>query len=38
MVQRFDLASTPSVPWKNGGGSTRELACWPQGAGMDGFE
>ena len=38
MVQRFDLASTPSVPWKNGGGSTRELACWPQGAGMDNFE
>lgn len=37
-LQFFDLASTPAVPWKNGGGSTRELACWPQGAGMDGFE
>ena len=24
----FDLASTPSMPWKNGGGSTQELACW----------
>ncbi len=38
MKQFLDLASTPPVPWKNGGGSTRELACWPPGAGMDGFE
>lgn len=36
-MQFLDLAATPSVPWKNGGGSTRELACWPPGAGMDGF-
>jgi len=33
-MQFLDLAATPSVPWKNGGGSTRELACWPPGAGM----
>ena len=33
----FDLAAIPATPWKNGGGSTRELACWPPGAGMDGF-
>lgn len=34
----FDLASTPSMPWKNGGGSTQELACWPRGADMNSFE
>ena len=34
----FDLATTPATPWKNGGGSTQEIACWPPGAGMDGFE
>ena len=33
----FDLAKIPPSPWKNGGGSTRELACWPPGAGMDSF-
>ena len=37
-MQRFDLAAVPPTPWKNGGGHTRELACWPPGAGMDGFE
>ena len=36
-MQFLDLAATSSVPWKNGGGSTRELACWPPGAGMDSF-
>lgn len=34
----FDLATAPSTPWKNGGGSTQELACWPPGADMNGFE
>jgi environmental stress-induced protein Ves len=37
-MQRFDLAAVPPTPWKNGGGHTRELACWPPGAGMDAFE
>lgn len=37
-MQRFDLAAVPPTPWKNGGGHTRELACWPLGATMDGFE
>ena len=36
-LQFFDLATVPATPWKNGGGSTRELACWPLGAGMDAF-
>jgi environmental stress-induced protein Ves len=35
---RFDLAAIAPTPWKNGGGCTRELACWPPGAGMDAFE
>lgn len=38
MLEFFDLAAAPSVPWKNGGGSTQELVCWPPGAGLEGFE
>jgi environmental stress-induced protein Ves len=34
----FDLSTTPRMPWKNGGGSTQEIACWPPGADMNGFE
>jgi environmental stress-induced protein Ves len=30
-------ASLAAVPWKNGGGVTRELACHPAGAGFDDF-
>ncbi|MEU7554351.1 HutD family protein [Streptomyces sp. NPDC044571] len=26
-----------AVPWKNGGGVTREIAAWPEGAGTDDF-
>ena len=41
MLHHFDLATVPATPWKNGGGSTRELACWPPSAGagadMDNF-
>jgi len=37
-MHRFDLATVPPTPWKNGGGATRELACWPSGAGMHDFE
>ncbi len=36
-MQRFDLNQIAPSPWKNGGGSTREIVCWPQGAGMDSF-
>lgn len=36
-MQRLDLSTTPQTPWKNGGGATRELACWPPGADMDHF-
>lgn len=38
MMAFFDLSDLSPVPWKNGGGSTQELVCWPPGAGMDGFE
>jgi uncharacterized protein len=27
----FDLASLPVSRWRNGGGETREIACWPVG-------
>ena len=27
-----------AVPWKNGGGVTREIAVWPPGAGIDDFD
>ena len=37
-MHSFDLAAVPHTAWKNGGGHTRELACWPPGAGMEGFE
>lgn len=36
-MQRFDLDRIAASPWKNGGGSTREIACWPPGAGMEDF-
>ena len=31
------IESVPSVPWKNGGGTTRTLAVEPEGAGLDNF-
>ena len=37
-IHRFDTASLAAAPWKNGGGTTREIAAWPQGAGIDGFD
>ena len=38
MLERFAIADLSPTPWKNGGGSTREIVCWPPGAGMDGFD
>ncbi len=37
-MQHFDLAAVPPTPWKNGGGATRELACWPPGATLNDFD
>jgi environmental stress-induced protein Ves len=35
LLRHDDLKATP---WKNGGGITRELACSPAGATLDGFD
>lgn len=37
-LHSFSRAELPSTPWKNSGGSTREIACWPPGAGIDDFD
>ena len=37
-VQRFAVEHLLSMPWKNGGGATREIVCQPPGAGMDAFD
>lgn len=34
----FARERLPATPWKNGGGSTREVACWPRGANMENFD
>ncbi len=36
--RRIDLRALPPQRWKNGAGLTREIAAWPAGAGLDGFE
>jgi hypothetical protein len=38
MLQRFAITDLAATPWKNGGGSTREVVCQPPGAGMDAFD
>ena len=38
MLHRFDTARLTPTPWKNGGGTTREIASWPPGAGIDAFD
>lgn len=36
-MQRFTVSALPVTPWKNGGGSTQEIACWPAGATLENF-
>jgi environmental stress-induced protein Ves len=36
-LDRFECDQLHVTPWKNGGGSTREIACWPPGAGLSDF-
>ncbi|MFI5828939.1 HutD family protein [Streptomyces sp. NPDC051578] len=36
-VRVLRAAARPAAPWKNGGGVTREIAAWPEGAGMEDF-
>jgi len=33
----FQRDLLPAMPWKNGGGSTSEIACWPLGSGLADF-
>lgn len=33
----FSLDQCPATPWKNGGGTTREIACWPPNSTMTDF-
>jgi environmental stress-induced protein Ves len=37
-LHRFDIAALAAAPWKNGGGSTREVLCWPPGSDLDHFD
>ena len=37
-MQRIDLNGLPSQRWKNGAGTTREIAVEPAGAGTDDFD
>lgn len=36
-VRHLKLADIQPMPWKNGGGMTREIAIGPEGAGMEDF-
>ena len=37
-VRLLATSERRAVPWKNGGGVTREIAAWPQGATLDAFD
>ncbi|MGW0559086.1 HutD/Ves family protein [Streptomyces sp. NPDC003016] len=37
-VRVLGAAGRTAVAWKNGGGVTREIATWPEGAGTAGFD
>ena len=37
-LQRFSRDALPATPWKNGGGTTQEIVCWPPDAGLDAFD
>lgn len=38
MIRLLRAADYPAMPWKNGGGETREIALSPTGAALDGFD
>ncbi|MFN3723444.1 MAG: HutD family protein [Paracoccaceae bacterium] len=37
MIGVYAAAARTFRPWKNGGGETAEILCWPEGAGSDDF-
>lgn len=34
----YTLDQCPAIPWKNGGGTTKEIACWPVDSTMSDFD
>jgi len=38
VIRILRAADRIAVPWKNGGGITREVAIWPEGSGFDNFD
>jgi environmental stress-induced protein Ves len=38
LIARHDVHALPALPWKNGGGVTREIVVVPRGAGLDDFD
>ncbi len=36
-LRRFSRDALPATPWKNGGGTTQEIACWPAHSALDRF-
>jgi environmental stress-induced protein Ves len=38
MMNYFCIDQVPRTAWKNGGGTTREIMCWPVGADFAGFD
>lgn len=38
MLRLVPFASLEARPWKNGGGTTRQIACFPPAAGLDDFD
>ena len=36
-IASFNVSDVPSVSWKNGGGSTKEIAAFPPNAGLNDF-
>ncbi|MGJ7492548.1 HutD/Ves family protein [Variovorax sp. ZT4R33] len=37
-LERFSRSALAVTPWKNGGGTTQEVVCFPPGAGLDDFD
>jgi environmental stress-induced protein Ves len=38
VTRQFNVSTLAPTPWKNGGGTTREIACFPDGATVEKFE
>ena len=38
LLNPFAIDRLTPMPWKNGGGTTREVVAWPIGAGLDDFD